>query len=192
MVDKRILDFLLSENWKIKVFDIMNQWDDLIDNKSAYTDNEDTVDLEAFAVLAEDTYDIIEELRYACVNINEETAAEYKGQTSGTRSDFFVTAKSHLLHHHTEIIAAVRAYSVLECYSDNTEYKATVAVARALYQRLISMYSAGLRTVLAMNLGDGAFWLSREYSEAELARDYFYDIRNHDFSEMLDFAEEIN
>lgn len=81
---------------------------------------------------------------------------------------------------------------MLECYSDNTEYKATVAVARALYQRLISMYSAGLRTVLAINLDDGAFWLSREYSEAELARDYFYDIRNHDFSEMLDFAEEIN
>ncbi|MGN1195204.1 MAG: hypothetical protein ACI4SB_06950 [Acutalibacteraceae bacterium] len=192
MVDKRILDFLLSEDWKNKKFDITDQWDELISNKYAFTDNEDNVNLEEFAVLAQDTYNIAEELRYASINLNEETTAEYVGHPYGNHYESFTRLKKNLLIFYAKIIACVRAYSVMDCFTENLEYKASIAVARELSHLLSSVSSAQREPVLSMTLDDGEFWLDRDYSEEELNKEYTYDIREHDFSEMLAFAERIN
>lgn len=191
MVDKRMLDFLRSDNWKIKVYDIIEQWDDLIDNKSAYADNEDTIDLEAFAVLAENTYNIIEELRYASIHLNEETTDECIGHSSGNCYESFTRLKKHLIVFYVRIIACVRAYSVMDCFTENTEYKASVAVAREL-NNMLSSFCDQKEPIILMALADGNFRLNREYSKKELNKEYIYDIRKHDFREMLDFAERIN
>lgn len=191
MVDKRTLDFLLSEDWKNKKFDIIEQWYDLIGNKYAFTTNEDTVNLEEFAVLAENTYNIAEELRYASIHLNEETADEYMKDLSGNRYESFTRLKKHLIVFYVRIVSCVRAYSVMDCFTENTEYKASVAVASEL-SHMLSSISDQKEPVILMALADGQFRLNREYSKKELNKEYIYDIRKHDFSEMLEFAKKIN
>ncbi|MGN1443497.1 MAG: hypothetical protein ACI4XE_06575 [Acutalibacteraceae bacterium] len=193
MVDEKILEYFLGEDdWLDLIYDTTIKWHRLLDNKYEFAQNHDHIDLGNYVQLVEKTYDIIEKSRYACIKLNEETVSEYRKRKNWAPDDeYYTTLRKVLIRNYTEIVSSVRAYSILECFTDNPDYKISAVIARYLYPVLVDCSLEKKAPILTMSFNDGEFMSASELSRKETNKKYTYNIKEYDLADVTAFAEKV-